>query len=182
MLSLLTALFDSTNSKLFSKAWSRSSLSLGVGLVLGLSLVPGSLLPAIAGEANAGSNFGRLELAPGFSPTNVSGFTGGSYSLSALANRDKNGSPCVGYGDTKPDHILVLQKPLAQLSLQLETQGQDSTLVIQGPDGFRCSDDGDAGSSDAKVSQGPWVPGTYRVWVGLMNPGTRVNYRLIVQN
>ncbi|MCC6872770.1 MAG: hypothetical protein IT378_00565, partial [Sandaracinaceae bacterium] len=47
---------------------------------------------------------------------------------------------------------------------------QDSTLVVQGPDGaYRCNDDADGTNP---IVQGPFTPGQYRVWVGSYMQGT----------
>jgi pectate lyase len=129
------------------------------------------------------ANFGTLELSPGFSRSAgmARGFTGGSYSLSAIANRDRDGKRCLGFGDTQPDHIIVLQKDFSQLQIRVDTQGKDTTLVIKGPNNtVLCGDDTGA-NKDASVSQAKWPEGTYEVWVGAFEPGTRWRYTLTVQ-
>jgi hypothetical protein len=127
------------------------------------------------------------EKAPEIDPQ--TGRTGGSYSLTALANRDRDNNTCLGYGDSRPDYILILTKDLDRLQLQVDSGGADTTLVIEGPDGFRCADDGPkpkAGaakgptSPDAYLNGSNWKAGTYRVWVGTVTPADRRSYRLII--
>jgi len=58
------------------------------------------------------SNFGKITLSPNFEPAQgtVIGYTGGSYSLSAISNRDRHKNACIGFADPTPDHILILKK------------------------------------------------------------------------
>ncbi|KAF3887143.1 MULTISPECIES: hypothetical protein [Nostocales] len=130
------------------------------------------------------ANFGKLALSPGFESTKgtIAGYTGGSYSLSAISNRDRNRNVCIGYGDPKPDHILILEKDFSRLKIQVDTGGNDTTLVIQGPDNsiVRCGDD-TGRNKDASIIDSTWKAGTYRVWVGTFKPGERRNYTLTVQ-
>jgi hypothetical protein len=135
--------------------------------------------PVIAQTAN----FGTLKLSLGFSPAEgtVSGYTGGSYSLSAISNRDRYKKACIGFADPTPDHILILEKDFSRLKV-LVNSGDDTTLLIQGPDEttIRCGDD-TGKSKDASVDDSKWKAGTYRMWVGTFNPGVKKNYTLTVQ-
>ncbi len=135
-------------------------------------------LPAIAETAN----FARRELSPGFSPEDgaVSGHTGGSYSLAVISNRDRNNNACLGYGDSRPDHILVLESDFEVLTLQVDSGGRDTTLMIEGPEGFLCGEDVDTANLDDQISSKPFKAGSYSVWIGTMEPGDRQNYRLLV--
>ncbi len=130
------------------------------------------------------SNFGTLTLSPGFAPKEgrATGTTGGSYSLSSIANRDRNKNPCIGFGDSSPDHILVLQKNFPSLSIRVNARGQDTTLVIQGPNDqtIRCGDD-TGSSKNASVQDSGWAAGTYKIWVGAIESGQQVNYTLSVR-
>lgn len=130
------------------------------------------------------ANFGKLALSPGFESAKgtITGYTGGSYSLSAISNRDRNRNVCIGYGDPKPDHILVLEKDFSRLKIQVDTGGGDTTIVVQGPDNslVRCGDD-TGKNKDASVTDNSWKAGTYRVWVGTFKPGEKRNYRLTIQ-
>ncbi|MEH1851173.1 MAG: hypothetical protein V7L11_05655 [Nostoc sp.] len=136
--------------------------------------------PAIAETAN----FGTFNLSANFNPAQgtVQGFTGGSYSLSAISNRDRDQKACVGFADPNPDHIMVLEKDFSQLTIQVDSNNTDTTLLIQGPDQatIRCGDD-TGKSKDASVSDRNWKSGTYRIWVGTFNPGVKLDYTLKVE-
>lgn len=127
------------------------------------------------------ANFGSISLAPGFASSagRVTGYTGGSYSLSTISNRDRNNNPCIGFGDTNPDYIITLEKDFQRLKFQVDSGGNDTTLVIQGPDTIACGDDS-GNSNDASVEGTKWRSGTYRVWVGAINAGEKHKYTLSV--
>ncbi|MEH1814364.1 MAG: hypothetical protein V7K26_07300 [Nostoc sp.] len=136
--------------------------------------------PAIAQTAN----FATLNLSTNFDSAQgtVQGFTGGSYSLSAISNRDRDQKACIGFADPNPDHIMVLEKDFSQLTIQVYSNNNDTTLIIQGPDKttIRCGDD-TGKSKDASVSDRDWKRGTYRIWVGTFNPGVKRDYTLKVE-
>ncbi|WP_375503310.1 hypothetical protein [uncultured Nostoc sp.] len=136
--------------------------------------------PVIAQTAN----FGTFTLSTNFDPAQgiVQGFTGGSYSLSAISNRDRDQKACIGFADPNPDHIMVLEKDFPQMTIQVDSNGNDTTLLIQGPDQttIRCGDD-TGKSKDASVSDRNWKSGTYRIWVGTFNPGVKRDYTLKVE-
>lgn len=126
-------------------------------------------LPAIAESAN----FGTLSLAPGFPAAagTATGYTSGSFSLSAIANRDRHNKLCLGYaGDQEvPDHVVVLQKNFARLSLKVSSKNKKTTLLVKGPDGtIRCG--------GVEIEEANWAAGTYRVWVGAPEAGMKQNY------
>lgn len=134
-----------------------------------------SAIPAIAQEAL----YGTFSLQPGFRREAVNGFTGGSHSLAEqFSNQDAEGNDCLGYGDTSPDFTMVLESELPQLTLQVNSGGNDTTLVVQGPDGtVRCGDDTGA-NEDASIAAQNWPAGSYNLWVGSFMPAQRWNYRL----
>ncbi len=136
--------------------------------------------PVIAETAN----FGTFNLSTNFDPAKgiVQGFTGGSYSLSAISNRDRDQKVCIGFADPNPDHIMVLEKDFSQMTIQVDSNGNDTTLLIQGPDKttIRCGDD-TGKSKDASISDRNWKSGTYRIWVGTFNPGVKGDYTLKVE-
>ena len=138
-----------------------------------------SALPVVAQPAN----FGTLSLSPGFKPAagTATGFTGGSYSLSTIANRDRNNSPCIGFGDTNPDHLLVLDKDFERLKIQVNSEGNDTTLAIKGPKGIISCGDDSGSSKDASIESAKWQAGTYQVWVGAIDAGAKYKYTLSVQ-
>ena len=132
----------------------------------------------------ATANFSTLTLKPGFESEQgiTNGHTGGSYSLSAMSNRDKDKKVCIGFGDPNPDHILVLEQDFDNLKILVNSGGQDTTVFVKGPDDqtIRCGDD-TGRSKDASVSDKQWKKGTYQLWVGTFNPGDRYNYTLTVE-
>lgn len=133
-------------------------------------------LPAVAQPAN----FEKLTLALGFNPTivGVSGHTGGAYSLSSLANQDNKANACLGFSDSTPDHTMILETDFPQLTLQVNSGGQDTTIVVKGPNGkIWCGDDSGS-DKDASISDRSWPKGTYSIWVGAFEENQRWSYRL----
>ncbi|MBE9006791.1 hypothetical protein IQ259_17390 [Fortiea sp. LEGE XX443] len=130
------------------------------------------------------ANFGRFSLLPGFEPAQgkFSGYTNGSYSLSAISNRDRNKQACIGFADPKPDYIMVLEKDFEQMRILIDTGNSDTTLLVKGPDDnmIRCGDD-TGKSKDASVSDRNWKKGIYHIWVGTFNPNVKRKYTLTVQ-
>ena len=149
-----------------------------IWLIAGLIAIP--ILPAIAQT----SDLNRLILAAGFNQSTAifTGYTGGTYSLASITNRDKYGNPCMGYSDPEPDHTMVLQNDFEQLSLQVNSGGKDTTLVIRGPNenDIRCAF-GRKQARDAFLRDNNWQQGQYEIWVGSMQPQQRKGYRLSVQ-
>ncbi|MDY6785885.1 MAG: hypothetical protein SW833_25605 [Cyanobacteriota bacterium] len=125
-------------------------------------------------------NFDPLRLRAGFGQAAVNGFTGGSVSFSErFGSRDRNNNQCLGFGDTNPDHIMVLENDLAYLKLRVNSNRNDTTLVIQSLNNgtLRCGDD-TGPNPDASIEDFNVPAGTYNVWVGSVEPGQRWNYRL----
>ncbi|GAB4155523.1 MAG: hypothetical protein Fur0046_35470 [Cyanobacteria bacterium J069] len=129
------------------------------------------------------TNFGSATLAPGFGADGgtLRGQTGGRSSLPGIvANRDKDGNLCLGFGTSMPDHLITLQGNFASLTLQVNSSGV-STLVVQGPGNVvRCAS-GNNRAPNAVLSGTGWAEGTYRVWVGSSVAGEQFNYTLTVR-
>ncbi|MBE9079112.1 hypothetical protein IQ241_17710 [Romeria aff. gracilis LEGE 07310] len=144
--------------------------------MLGAALVG---LPAVAQTANfAGVTLARGEAAE---PSRLAGFTAGSYRLSNLSARDRGGNLCLGYADTTPDHILVLEQDFPNLTIAVDSGGNDTTLLVQGPDSVvRCNDNASRRDRDARISDADWPAGIYQIWVGTFDAGARYDYRLSV--
>jgi len=153
-----------------------------IGLIT--SIVALNTIPVLSQEENKEANFDTLTLSPGFTQEEgqVRGYTSGSFPLSAKANSDRNGNPCVGYGDTTPDHKLVLEQDFSNLSVKINSKGKGTTLVIQGPNSqtFRCGD-GIESTNDATIKDRGWEAGTYWIWVGTVKSGEMLNYTLTVR-
>ncbi len=150
-------------------------LGLKVGILATIAAVAG--VPAIAQEAN----FGKVALSITNPIGRLSGSTGGSISLPAIiSNVDYRNTRCLGFGDSKPDHILTLEQSFPSLSVRVSS-GSDTTLVVQGADGMvRCGDDTGA-QKDASIVDTNWKAGVYRIWVGSAAPGMQRDYRLTIQ-
>jgi hypothetical protein len=145
-----------------------------------LSLLTLITMPVMAQTAN----FGTITLASNTAKESVSasGYTGGSYSLSAIKNRDRNNNSCIGFADPNPDYILVLQKDIPKLKMQVNSGGSDTTILIQGPDDsmIRCGDD-TGRSKDASIDDKNWKAGTYKLWIGTFNANIKSNYTLSLE-
>jgi hypothetical protein len=112
----------------------------------------------------------------------VEGRIVGSYSLINIADADHAGNLCAGFADSNPDHILTLESDFPSLTISVDS-GEDTTLLIQGPDdnSIRCGQDISRSNLDAQVSGENWRAGTYRVWVGAHEQGQRFSYTLTVE-
>jgi hypothetical protein len=76
----------------------------------------------------------------------------------------------------------VLENDFSSLTLTVDS-GEDTTLLIQGPDDntIRCGQDISRSNPDAEISDDNWSAGTYRVWVGTHNQGERFSYTLTAE-
>ena len=126
------------------------------------------------------ANFEGITLSA-YPPTtaSVGGRTVGSFALSNIAGSDANGNFCTGYADTNPDHILTLESDFPNLTITVDS-GQDTTLLIQGPNDntIYCGQDISRSNLDAQVTHENWQAGTYRIWVGAHEQGERFSYTL----
>ena len=146
--------------------------------------------PGFVGAQEPTAHFAQLNLDESTlvstigSATNVvSGETGGSFSLTALSRYDEAGNLCSGYSydSNLPSHILELTQPVDELSIWVNSRGQDTTLLIRGSNGVDCGDDLNPLNADAGISRKDWQPGIYQIWVGSSAPGTNYRYQLQVQ-
>jgi hypothetical protein len=128
------------------------------------------------------SNFGKFVVEFG-KRVAVNGSTGGTTSLPAVVgNTDRDRNKCLGFGDPKPDHIMQLKGKFSSLTLKVDSSGKDTTLVVVAPNGeIRCGDD-TGSKKDASIRATDLTEGAYKVWVGSPDPGTQINYRLMVQS
>ncbi|MDG2616043.1 hypothetical protein P7L53_07265 [Thermoleptolyngbya sichuanensis XZ-Cy5] len=164
-----------------------SSLKLPIGgrspRWIGLLVLAVALLTGVGALAQT-ANFGSATLAPGFSADagTLRGQTGGSSSLPGIvANRDKDGNLCLGFGSSTPDHLITLQGNFSALTLQVNSNRAVSTLVVQGPGNVvRCAS-GNNRAPNATLSGTDWAGGTYRVWVGSNVSGEQFNYTLTIR-
>lgn len=154
--------------------WQHQGLALATGLAVGLAGV-GSVLAQQA-------NFGSFTLSEDSPSASVEGFTTGISALSTIAGRDRSGEICTGFADASPDHVMVLQQDFTSLALQVNSGGNDTSLLIQGPNDstIRCGEDTSRRNPDARLQDQDWSAGTYLIWVGSHHQGQRHNYSLSV--
>jgi hypothetical protein len=96
-------------------------------------------------------------------------------------NRDRENNPCLGYAEETPDHIIDLEADFNQLQIAVDSGGQDTTLLITGPNGFALCGDDTGASQDASVTSSNFKAGKYEIWVGTINPNQAWNYTLTVR-
>lgn len=128
--------------------------------MLAAALVASSAGVAAAQDAQVtncgadGTSYCDIIAGPGFSPDTLSstGVSGGPVSTNDCGNID-----------TIPDHTITLTSDFSNLRVHVESQG-DVTLVVQGPFGRVCDDDG--GEGLLPQIERDWPAGSYQVWVG----------------
>jgi hypothetical protein len=149
---------------------------LKVSLLLA-TLAVTSTISTVAHAQEAEPIFGDMKIGHKFNPDplTVRGMSGGSISGRVIAGRkDTLTGPCQGFFDRKPDHSLELTNKFEYLKLQIQSP-EDTTLVIKGPGGSWCNDDFD-GKNPGIV--GEWLPGTYKIWVGVYQRNRYLPYKL----
>jgi hypothetical protein len=118
-----------------------------------------------------GSNFGTVSLTPGFVPDPhvATGNAGGSLDATSW------NASCRGYVSQTPDHLFAAGGNFSFLKIMVSST-EDTTLVVQKPDGtYLCNDDTEGLNP---VITGSFPPGTYRVWIGSYQAGQNPAYRL----
>lgn len=151
-------------------------------LVLALGAV--SVSRPVLAQDN-GSHFDNLALnsPTGIDTSIVEGNTGGSFSLTSLSQYDTQGNLCSGYSyDSQPNHILQLDvEDKVELSIWVDSQGKDTTLLVRGSNSLDCADDLSSFNLDAGIYRKEWDAGVYEIWVGSSAPGENYSYQLQVQ-
>ena len=119
---------------------------------------------ASAQNASATPNFGSARLSAGFSPDphTVRVVAGGS-----IDAYDETPLPtaCVGKISSAPDYRVTYSAGAFPLVFRT-VASEDTTLVINGPDGEWSCDDDSYGDGDAQVVFRKPQSGVYDVWVG----------------
>jgi hypothetical protein len=157
-----------------------SRLSQWATLGLLVSVTAAGLVAPAKAELEQGTS---LVLAAPAQNVDVRGYVKGAVALfKTVGDRDSSQKRCMGYGSLTPDHILEIQQKTSQVTLQLRTKQQDTTLVVEGPDNrLYCSDDSAQGVKDAGLVLSNLNPGSYKVWIGAFEPGAGFRYTLNVQ-
>lgn len=121
-------------------------------------------------------NYGTVELSSGFSPDphSIDLLSGGSYDASEL------GSGCNGYIASAPDYRVNYDAgDVFPLIISVNSEN-DTTLVINGPNGnWHCDDDG-AGYPNPRVRFDNPVSGQYDIWVGTYGDSSLENATLSI--
>ncbi len=158
-----------------------ASLIHSIAIATGL-IITSITIAATVAMAQTAANFDGFTLDGTKKTASVGGSTGGSVSIPSITgSSDRSGNKCLGFGDSKPDHLMTLTQAVTKLNLKVNSSGRDTTIVIQGPENeLRCGDD-TGSKKDASFSGSNWSAGTYKIWVGSMTSGDRGNYRLSAQ-
>lgn len=131
------------------------------------TLLTGVLLFAGAGLATAQA------VNAGFGTMRLSGVAGGS--MRAVRFGNTSDGFCTGWIGSSPNHVITLDRAMPTLSIRVQAPS-DTTLVVLGPTGTRCSDD-DGNDPNPRISGG-FAPGEYRVFVGSYDEGQNIRYAL----
>ena len=121
--------------------------------------------------------YGTVRLTAGFTPDpNTSDITaGGSVDVSYL------GGGCVGFAATAPDVRLSWSGVSDVLRIAFEADdGEDTTIIVNAPDGgWVCNDDAGGSVDPMVVLEGP-AEGQYDIWVGSYERGAFIAGKLII--
>lgn len=151
-----------------------------IAVSLSLAIAPLTLLGA---TAQTRANFGVVQLSAASRTEQplIQGYTQGSVPLAAIAAQDAAGNRCVGFAETEPDHLLDVQQNMGQVLIQVNSGGNDTTLLIQDDQGRVWCGDDTGRSVDATVRIDQMNVGEYRVWVGSFDAAQRYDYSLGMQ-
>ncbi|MEC4896264.1 MAG: hypothetical protein SAL07_25200 [Oscillatoria sp. PMC 1051.18] len=130
----------------------------------------GSLLAVSSASAQVAQSppiFENRTIAPTFSPDplEIRGVSGGDVTArSIVGTAESPTGACVGYIDRQPDHVLTLTSFFKFLKVEVRSS-QDTTIVVKGPGGIWCNDDGSNNNKNPAIA-GQWQQGAYQIWVG----------------
>ena len=133
-------------------------------------------VPATAQDYNAAPNYGTRRLVTGFlpDPKVVAVRAGGN-----IDANDAVGSHCRGFITNRPDVRVYYQAGNTYPLILSVDSREDTTLVVNGPDGrWYCDDDsGNRGMNPSIRFRRP-MSGRYEVWVGTYRAGPSAPARL----
>lgn len=127
--------------------------------------------PAIAQDLFAEPNSATIVLEANFAedPTKADVISGGEIDVSTVVEG------CNGYISDAPDvrlNFSTYDSPAAFPLYIYALSEEDTTLLINAPDGsWYCNDDGNSGTNPSIVF-GPAMEGDYEIWVGSYEEGT----------
>ena len=162
-------------------AMSAVRATLDAGLETDLSqIAAATTAPVIQGgtlDYNETPTFGSVLLSAGFEPDPyaLEMLSGGEVAATYL------GGECMGYAAVAPDFRISWSGTSAELNvLFVADDGDDTTLLVNRPDGsWACNDDADGTLDPMVVLRNP-SPGQYDVWVGSFGAGAFVPGMLMV--
>lgn len=130
---------------------------------------------AAAQDASLTAAYGEIRLNAGFTPD--------PYVVNVQAGGSVNGAQlpgaCTGYIASAPDFEVTYSA--GSLPLVFRTMSsEDTTLIINGPDGQWYCDDDSYGDGDAQVRFNRPQSGTYDIWVGKFGSGGTASARLLI--
>jgi hypothetical protein len=130
--------------------------------------------PAAAQDFNATPNYGTVDLRSGFEPDpNVIALQSGGDLDASRINAN-----CRGFISSAPDVRLVYEAGALPLIISVGSS-QDTTLVVNGPDGrWYCDDDGGRNGLNPSLRFARPASGRYEIWVGTYGRAALQNARL----
>ena len=120
---------------------------------------------------HGGGRYGGAVLAPHSPVESLAGVSGGPRSARSM------GPQCRGHIAATPDHIITVTSPM-MLTFDVTAPG-DTTLVITGPTGVLCDDDGGPGFNP-RISA-PLQPGSYQIFVGSYSRRQNYHYTMSIR-
>ena len=115
-------------------------------------------------------NFGARTLATGFmpDPVTIPVVSGGNLDVGAM-----NLAPgCTGYATSQPDFNLTMSNASRMLHFFVDAGDQDTTLIINKPDGsWVCADDTFGVNPGIDIANA--APGLYNIWIGSYRSGVQ---------
>jgi hypothetical protein len=158
----------------------KSPFNLSLSKVALWGLIPMMAIAAVSAPVMAQrANFGVIHISSSSqTQSEARGYTQGSVPLASMARHDSQGNMCVGFAESEPDHILRIDQDLGSIDLRVDSNGGDTTLLIQAANGITWCGDDEGHSTDAHVQLTNLRAGDYQIWVGSFDPGVRYQYRL----
>lgn len=141
----------------------------------------GGVAAGSAPDFNLPPTFGEVTLVAGFTPDphTVAIVAGGEIDAYNAIGTDVLGNSCVGAIAAAPDYRLQYSAATFALTIRA-TANDDTTLVINAPDGnWYCNDDG-GGFPDPEVVFSSPLSGQYDIWIGAYASGTNPNATLTI--
>lgn len=125
-------------------------------IIVTLSLL--AMVAAVSTEAQAqGGTYGGGVIAPGSPMLTLSGRSGGHRPANSM------GGSCRGNIAAAPDHVVNITAPM-NVRFEVLNAGGDTTMVLVGPSGVFCDDDGGNGFNPRIIRQ--LMPGVYQIFIG----------------